>query len=232
MVDIVASGVRLTPHQVGALRFQIARRIEQGMSDVRGVLDGTKKWDTQQVDLFIKLLGKVVPNISEAFHERLHRDDAPRIESASRADLERMLAEALGEAVEEEPKTAAPDLGAAPGREYMEEYERRHPELKQRRAAANVRRYANKKRLGERIKARKASEPPEGPWTRKQDDGARLRMQHQVAKERLREAQRQMRRALDKAVGQDSHASRRVSGKDNASTASLSWRGNWRSLVV
>jgi hypothetical protein len=150
------NGSRLTPHQVGALRNQIVRLVELGLSDVCDVLDGRKVWSAQQTKLFLVLLDKVVPNDTGAFLMRPVRDDAPRIENFSLADLERMLAEALGEA----PPTPAPppaptkaELAAERERQYQQGYERRHPELRQRRAVANARRYSSLKKVGARIQA-------------------------------------------------------------------------------
>jgi hypothetical protein len=199
-------GTRLTPHQVGALRYQIERLVERALADMQAVLDGTKEASPQQVALFLKLLDKVLPHTRKAPKEEPETEGTSWVRSPSAADLQRLLGETLGEAPPAPAPPPAPtkaELTAERERQYQQSYRRQHPQLQKRRAAAHARRYSSKKQLGERIKARKASEPPEGPWTREQDDAARRALQSQVAKEKRREAEREIRRTLEIMSAQD-----------------------------
>jgi len=203
---------RLSPHQVGAIRYQIVRLVERALADMQAVLDGTKEASPQQAMLFLKLLDKVLPRTRKPPKEE---PGTSWVRSLSLADLKRLLAETLGEVPPAPAPPPAPtkaELAAERSRAYMREYERRHPELRQRRADANARRYASKKRLGARIKARKALEAPKGPWTREQDDTARSVMRAQVAKEKRREAERQIRRTMEIMSAQDRHRVRYAAG--------------------
>ena len=162
-------GARLTPHQVGAIRYQIVRLVERALADMQAVLDGTKEASAQQVMLFLKLLDKVVPQMRKAPEEEPEKEGTSWVRRLSLADLQRLLAETLGEAPPAPAPPPAPtkaELAAERERQYQHDYERRHPELRQRRAEANAKRFASTRELGQRIKARKASEPPEGPWSR------------------------------------------------------------------
>src|SRR5262249_33834050 len=96
--EIVPSGVRLTPRQVARFRFEIARTIEENLCKVRDVLTGEEKWNSDQVKLFMAMMNKVIPGITEAYHMHLDRDGSSgeiELRIATRADLERILEEAL-----------------------------------------------------------------------------------------------------------------------------------------
>ena len=162
-------GARLTPHQVGAIRYQIVRLVERALADMQAVLDGTKEASPQQVALFLKLLDKVLPTTRKAPNDEPEKKDTSWVRSLSVADLQRLLAETLGEAPPAPAPPPAPtkaELAAERERQYQQGFERRHPELRQRRAEANAKRFASTRELGQRIKARKAAEPPDGPWSR------------------------------------------------------------------
>jgi hypothetical protein len=182
--------------------------VERGLSDAQAVLDGTKKASPQQVALFLRLLAKVLPRTRKAPNEE---PATSWVGSLTVADLRRLLAETLGEA----PPAPAPappptkaELAAERERKYQQDYERRHPELRQRRAAANARRYASVKKVAARIRARKATQPPDKPWTREHDGAARSAMRAQVAKEKRREAERQARKTMEIMSAQDRLAAR------------------------
>ena len=172
-------GARLTPHQVGAIRYQVVRLVERALAEMQAVLDGTRQASPQQVALFLKVLSKALPRARDAPSAEPEKRDTSWVRSLSVADLQRLLSETLGEAPPAPASPPAPtkaELAAERERHYQQDYERRHPELRQRRAEANAKRYASMKELGARIKARKAAEPPEEPWTREQDDAARSAM--------------------------------------------------------
>jgi hypothetical protein len=193
---------------VGAIRYQIVRLVERALVDMQAVLDGTKEASPRRAALFLKLLDKVLPRMRKAPKEE---PETSWVRSLSVADLQRLLVETLGEAPPAPAPPPAPtkaELAAERERQYQQDYGRRHPELRQRRAAANARRYASTRGLGQRIKARKAAEPPGEPRTRAQDDAARSAMRAQVAKEKRREAERQIRRTLEIMSAQDRHAAR------------------------
>jgi hypothetical protein len=193
---------------VGAIRYQVVRLVERGLSDAQAALDGTGEVSPQQAILVVKVLDKVLPRTLKAPKEE---PETSWIRSLSVADLQRLLAETLGEAPPAPAPPPAPtkaELAAERERAYVREYERRHPELRQRRAAANARRYSSVKKVGARIRARKATEPAEAPWSRTQDDAARAAMRAQVARERRREAERQVRRTLEIMEAQDRRAAR------------------------
>ena len=99
---------RLSPHQVGAIRYQIVRLVERGLSDVEGALDGTGEVSPQQAALFLKLLDKVLPRTRKAPKEE---PEASWIRSLSVADLQRLLAETLGEASPAPARATLPRLG-------------------------------------------------------------------------------------------------------------------------
>ncbi len=210
-------GAHLTPHQVGAIRHQVVRLVERALADMQAVLDGTKEASAQQVKLFLKLLDKVVPQMRKAPEEEPEKEGTSWVRSLSLADLERLLSETLGEAPPAPVPPPAPtkaELAAERERQYQQDYERRHPELRQRRAEANAKRFTSTRELGQRIKARKAAEPPDEPWSREQDDAARRALQSQVAKEKRRGAEREVRRMLEIMSAQDRHRARYAAGGD------------------
>jgi hypothetical protein len=177
--------------------------VERGLSDVQAALDGTGEVSPQQAMLFVRLLDKVLPRTRKAPKEE---PGTSWVRSLSVADLKRLLAETLGEAPQDPPPVPVPskaELARERERRYQREYERRHPELRQRRAAANARRFASTRELGQRIKARKAHEAPPEPWSRAQDDAARSAMRAQVAKEKRRAAEREVRGMLEILSAQD-----------------------------
>jgi hypothetical protein len=57
---------RLSPHQLGAIRYQIVRLVERALADMQAVLDGAKEVSPQQAMLFLKLLDKVLPRTRKA----------------------------------------------------------------------------------------------------------------------------------------------------------------------
>jgi hypothetical protein len=208
---------RLTPHQVGAIRYQIVRLVERALPDMQAVLDGTRQVSPQQLALFLKVLSRVLPRARDASSAEPEKRDTSWVRSLSVADLERLLAETLGEA----PPAPAPlpvptkaELAAERERQYQQDYERRHPELRQQRAVANAKRCASVKKVAARIQARKAAGPPEVRWSRTQDDAARAAMRAQVEKEKRRGAEREVRRMLEIMSAQDRHRVRYAPGGD------------------
>lgn len=59
----------VTPQQVDRVRRSVLDVVRNNIPDVRLVLDGTKKWDNQQVRLFGMMLNKVMPDLHHSFNE-------------------------------------------------------------------------------------------------------------------------------------------------------------------
>jgi|TARA_B100000424_G_scaffold123887_1_gene93929 hypothetical protein len=59
----------VTPQQVDRVRRSVLDVVRNKIPDVRLVLDGSKKWDNQQVRLFGMMLNKVMPDLHHSFNE-------------------------------------------------------------------------------------------------------------------------------------------------------------------
>ena len=59
----------VTPMQVDRVRRSVLDIVRKEIPNVREVLDGTRKWDNQQVRLFGMLLNKVMPDLHHSFNE-------------------------------------------------------------------------------------------------------------------------------------------------------------------
>ena len=55
--------------QVDRVRRSVLDIVRKEMPNVREVLNGTRKWDNQQVRLFGMLLNKVMPDLHHSFNE-------------------------------------------------------------------------------------------------------------------------------------------------------------------
>ena len=91
----VQSGARLTPHQVANMRAGLYRKVEAQIGDAHEVVMGRKNWSPTQARVFSTMLNKVMPDLTANFvqHEHVTTDDPTKL---SRADLERIVAEAEG----------------------------------------------------------------------------------------------------------------------------------------
>ena len=59
----------VTPQQVDRVRRSVLDVVRNKIPDVRLVLDGSKKWDNQQVRLFGLVLNKVMPDLQHSCNE-------------------------------------------------------------------------------------------------------------------------------------------------------------------
>jgi hypothetical protein len=185
---------------VGALRYQIVRLVELGLSDVEAALDGTRDVSPQQAVVFLKLLDKVLPRAGKAIERWLESNGTPLIDSLSVADLERMLAETLGEERVLHDSCATARAAPAPycerdRREYFRNYERQHPERKKQREQIRRRRQKSLIEVRARIQARKAREAAEIMPTRTEDKAKRCGLAWKVKRQRWHEAERRIQQA-------------------------------------
>ena len=188
---------RLSPHQVGAIRYQIVRLVERALADMQAVLDGTKEASPQQVALFLKLLDKVLPRTRKA---PIEEPETSWVRSLSVADLQRLLAETLGEEDLLDDSSATAQAARAPycerdRREYYLKYEREHPERKKQREEGRRRRQKTMMEVRERIQARKARQAAEIMPTRAEENAKRCGLAWKARRQRWLEAERQIRQA-------------------------------------
>jgi hypothetical protein len=59
----------VTPQQVDRVRRSVLDVVRKNIPQVREVLDGSRKWDNQQVRLFGMMLNKVMPDLHHSFNQ-------------------------------------------------------------------------------------------------------------------------------------------------------------------
>ena len=82
----------VTPQQVDRVRRSVLDVVRNKIPDVRLVLDGSKKWDNQQVRLFGMMLNKVMPDLHHSFNE--HSIEHKNVDQLSIHELEEIAARA------------------------------------------------------------------------------------------------------------------------------------------
>jgi hypothetical protein len=224
---------RLTPHQLGAIRHQIVRVVERGLSDVQAALDGTGEVSPQQAMLFVKLLDKVLPRTRKAPKEE---PETSWVGSLSVADLQRLLAETLGEEDLLDDSSATAQAARAPycerdRREYFRNYESLHPGRKKQREEGRRRRQKSLAEVRARIQARKARQAAEIMPTRAEDNAKRCGLAWKARRQRWLAAERQIKQAQKRKGSRDRHAGPRQARcpdprqSDHPRSAFVMWRG-------
>jgi len=94
----------VTPLEVDRVRRSVLDVVRNNIPKVRAVLDGSIKWDNQQVRIFGMMLNKVMPDLHHSFNE--HTVETKKVEELSIQELEEIAARA-----DEEEKTVV-DLEA------------------------------------------------------------------------------------------------------------------------
>jgi hypothetical protein len=214
---------------MGAIRYQIVRLVERGLSDVQAALDGTREVSPQQAAVFVKLLDKVLPRAGKAIETWPESYGTPLFDNLTVADLKRMLAETLGEEGTIDDSSAI--VAAAPEpyreqdrREYYLKYEREHPERKKTREEGRHRRQKSLEGVRARIRARKAREAAEIMPTRAEDDAERRALARRVKREDGRTLSARFgrrRRGKDRGIdmrGQDKPPAPKRLAQDNRTT--------------
>lgn len=82
----------VTPIEVDRVRRSVLDVVRNNIPKVRGVLDGTVKWDNQQVRVFGMMLNKVMPDLHHSFNE--HTVETKKVEELSIQELEEIAARA------------------------------------------------------------------------------------------------------------------------------------------
>lgn len=59
----------IPPEQIEDLRRGVFNVVKQNLPRVRDVLNGTRKWDPNQTRLYLALLNKVMPELSQSYTE-------------------------------------------------------------------------------------------------------------------------------------------------------------------
>jgi hypothetical protein len=82
----------VTPIEVDRVRRSVLDVVRNNIPKVRGVLDGTVKWDNQQVRVFGMMLNKVMPDLHHSFNE--HTVETKKVDQLSIQELEEIAARA------------------------------------------------------------------------------------------------------------------------------------------
>ena len=98
----------VTPQQVDRVRRSVLDVVRNKIPDVRLVLDGTKKWDNQQVRLFGMMLNKVMPDLHHSFNE--HTVETKNMDELTIEELQEIAKQA--ETLEGEYRDASDTSGS------------------------------------------------------------------------------------------------------------------------
>lgn len=84
---------QIPPEQIELLRRGVFNIVKQNIPRVREVLEGSRMWNPQQVKLYLSLLGKVMPDLSQSYNEHNHRKS---IDEMSIDELKALVATEVG----------------------------------------------------------------------------------------------------------------------------------------
>jgi len=98
----------VTPQQVDRVRRSVLDVVRNKIPDVRLVLDGSKKWDNQQVRLFGMMLNKVMPDLHHSFNE--HTVETKNMDELTIEELQEIAKQA--ETLEGEYRDASDTSGS------------------------------------------------------------------------------------------------------------------------
>jgi hypothetical protein len=157
MLAIIQSGAILRPKQIAAVRQAIVNVVEQNLERASKVLANEEKWAGSQVQLFLGLLHKVAPTMSESLHKHTMQPVGMDYNKLTRVELEAALADVMNEA-------KVIDVPAEPEKPKREK-RKEDPALHRRRNAA-------RKHRRKAVAARYLEKPETilPPLTREQDD--------------------------------------------------------------
>lgn len=98
----------IPPEDIELLRRGVFNVVKQNVPRVREVLTGTRQWNPQQVKLYLSLLNKVMPDLSQSYNEHNHRKS---LEEMSIDELKDLVASEVGKltAIENMPSND-PDI--------------------------------------------------------------------------------------------------------------------------
>ena len=80
----------VTPVEIDRVRRSVLDVVRNNIPQVREVLDGSRKWDNQQVRLFGMMLNKVMPDLHHSFNQ--HSVETKDVHELSIAELEEIAA--------------------------------------------------------------------------------------------------------------------------------------------
>lgn len=80
----------LTPNDIASMRSQVFHTVATQTATVANVLNGTEKWNPQQVRLYGMLLNKVLPDLHHSYSEVAVQDSD--VSKLSKAELEAIIA--------------------------------------------------------------------------------------------------------------------------------------------
>lgn len=80
----------VTPVEVDRVRRSVLDVVRNNIPQVREVLDGSRKWDNQQVRLFGMMLNKVMPDLHHSFNQ--HSVETKEVHELSIEELEAIAA--------------------------------------------------------------------------------------------------------------------------------------------
>jgi hypothetical protein len=164
MLAIIASGAVLPPRQIAAVRQGIVNVVEQNLERAGKVLanDG-EKWSSSQVQLFLGLLHKVAPTMTESLHRHTMQPQDKEYSKLTLAELEAALHDVLDESkVIDVPPDA---IEALPEKPKRKKFPSDDPAIIHRR---RVKHRLSVKETGARILEKEPTDLP--PLTREQDD--------------------------------------------------------------
>lgn len=102
----LAHALPFTPREAERLRQRVATHIANHLDTAGLVLDGTKSWSPQQVNVFKTLLNKVMPDVSFSHH--LHETVRKPLRELTRDQLERIAAGELEAEITDADYTEVP----------------------------------------------------------------------------------------------------------------------------
>lgn len=82
----------VTPVQVDRVRRSVLDVVRKNIPEVREVLAGNKKWDSQQTRLFSLMLNKVMPDLHHSFNE--HTIETKNVDELTIDELHAIAAQA------------------------------------------------------------------------------------------------------------------------------------------
>jgi hypothetical protein len=163
MLAIIASGAVLPPKQIAAVRQGIVNVVEQNLERAGKVLANGEKWSSSQVQLFLGLLHKVAPTMTESLHRHTMQPQDKEYSKLTLAELEAALHDVLDESkVIDVPPEA---IETPPEKPKRKKFPSDDPAIIHRR---RVKHRLSVKETGARILEREPTDLP--PLTREQDD--------------------------------------------------------------
>ncbi len=110
---MIALPPSINPEEIERMRLQVFNVVRHNIPRVKEVLDGKRKWDGGQIKLYLSLLDKCMPNLSQTYSTVEHVGKG--VEELSMDQLTQILATQLAKTT---PEEAPPLIESAPPPQY------------------------------------------------------------------------------------------------------------------